>query len=453
MPGCPCETRSFLLKRRMISPQSIKPPAHRLSAEPAPARRIQLRTLVLIRWIAIAGQAMTLLLVDLGLGFGVPLVPALGIVGASAAMNLAVILHFGNGGRLGERAATWHLAFDVLQLAALLYLTGGLRNPFCPLLLAPVTVSASILSGRSTIALCALAIAAASLLAVEHWPLPWDGAPPELPLPYVTGVWAALVCGIGFIATYVARVATDARRMSDALAATQLALSREQRVSSLGTLAAAAAHELGTPLATIAVVARELASDLPADSPQREDAELLLSQTARCRDILAELARRPDTAETFLRMALGDLIEEAAAPHRRSDVEFTVLRETPDDSPEPHLARTPEIVHGLGNFLANAQQFAYSEVTVDVTWTAREVTVRIADDGPGFPLQLLGRLGEPYLSSRSGHTEHMGLGIFIAQTLLERTGARVSFTNAPEGGAEVAVTWPRAIFDTSNEGG
>lgn len=425
--------------------------AARAPASP-PARRIQLRTLVLIRWLAVAGQTAALVFVDRGLGFDVALIPTFGVVAASAAMNLGVILHFGAGGRLSERTAALHLAFDVIQLAALLFLTGGLRNPFCPLLLAPVTVSASILSGRSTLALSALAIAAASLLAIVHEPLPWDGAPPELPLLYVTGVWAALVCGIGFIATYVARVATDARRMSDALAATQLALAREQRVSSLGTLAAAAAHELGTPLATIAVVARELASDLPPDSPQREDAELLLGQTARCRDILAELARRPDTAETFLRMALGDLIEDAAAPHARPDVEFTVLRDALDDTPEPHLARTPEIVHGLGNFLANAQQFAYGEVTVDVAWSAREVTVRIADDGPGFPLPLLGRLGEPYLSSRSGETGHMGLGIFIAQTLLERTGAQVTFTNAPEGGAEVAVTWPRAIFGTTNEG-
>ncbi|MFN4088377.1 MAG: ActS/PrrB/RegB family redox-sensitive histidine kinase [Alphaproteobacteria bacterium] len=416
----------------------------------AAARRVHLRTLVLIRWIAIVGQTAALVFAEVGLGFQVPLLPAFMVVGASIAMNLFVLMRFGHGARLGERAATWHLGFDVLQLAALLYLTGGLRNPFCLLLLAPVTVSATILSERSIVILSAFTIAAASLLAVAHWPLPWGPAAPDLPLLYITGVWAALVCGIVFIATYVARVAMDARRMSDALAATQLALAREQRVAALGTLAAAAAHELGTPLATIAVVARELARDLPADSPQREDAELLLSQTARCRDILAELARRPDTAETFLRMTLGDLVEDAAAPHARPEVTLAVVRRALDDSPEPHLARTPEIVHGLGNVLANALQFAYAEVSVLLTWDRHRVTVRVSDDGPGFPLQLLGRLGEPYLSGRSGETEHMGLGIFIAQTLIERTGGQVSFANRAAGGAEVAVTWPRAIFETSH---
>lgn len=435
-----------------------KPPANvadavsARSTVPPSDRSIRLRTLVLIRWIAIVGQATALLLVDRVLGFDVPMVPALLAVGASVAVNILVTLLHGLKARLGEQAAALHLAFDVLQLALLLYLTGGLRNPFCLLLLAPVTVSASILSTRSTAALSALTIAAASILGVTHWPLPWEGPPPDVPQLLITAVWASIVCAILFITVYVARVAQDARRMSDALAATQFALGREQRVSALGTLAAAAAHELGTPLATIAVVARELAHDLPPDSPHREDAELLLSQTARCRDILAELARRPDTAETFLRMALSDLIEDAAAPHQRPDVTLVVDRHAEDDTPEPQLVRTPEIVHGLGNFLANAQQFAATTVEVDLEWNSRHVTVRITDDGPGFPLALLGRLGEPYVSGRSGTSGHMGLGIFIAQTLIERTGGTVSFDNRLDRGAEVAVTWPRAIFEATEEG-
>ena len=236
--------------------------------------------------------------------------------------------------------------------------------------------------------------------------------------------------------------------MSAALAATQIALAREQRLSSLGTLAAAAAHELGSPLATIAVGAREIARDLPPDSALAEDMELLLSQTTRCRDILAELARRPeaDGGDPFLQLPLADLVDEAAAPHTRAQVALEIVAERAD-GPEPQLARSPEIVHGLGNLLANAIQFAASRVEVLLAWNRDEVQVTIADDGPGFPAHLLGRLGEPYLSGRAGTGEHMGLGIFIAQNLLQRTGASVEFANRRASGAEVVVRWPRPILE------
>ncbi len=414
--------------------------------------QVQLRTLVLIRWVAVAGQAITLLLVHFGFGFTLPIVPALLVVGASAALNLLIARRHGLGARLSEEVAAFHLAFDIMQLALLLYLTGGLRNPFDLLLIAPVTVSASILSTRSTVGLALLAIGCASLLAVLHLPLPWDGGPPDLPALYLLAKWAAVVCAIGFIAAYVSQVATEARRMSDALAAAQLALAREQRISALGTLAAAAAHELGSPLATIAVVAREIARDLPPDSPLAEDMELLLSQTARCRDIIAELARRPEAqgGDPFLRLPLADLIDEAAAPHQRPEVSVEIVAEA-TEGPEPQIARTPELVHGLGNLLANAIQFANSRVEVLMAWNATEVRLTVADDGPGFPSYLLSRLGEPYLSSRSGQGGHMGLGIFIAQTLLQRTGAKVRFSNRRQGGAEVAVRWARAILESGGD--
>lgn len=423
------------------------------AAASAPDRRadesgqVQLRTLVFIRWVAVAGQAATLLLVHYGLGFDLPILPALLVVASSAALNGVVLLRHGRAARLGDGDAALYLAFDVLQLSLLLFLTGGLRNPFDLLLLAPVTVSASILSMRSTVGLSVLAIACVSLLAVLHLPLPWKGGAPDLPPLYLVAKWAAVVCAILFIAAYVGQVALEARRMSGALAETQLALAREQRMSALGGLAAAAAHELGSPLATIAVVAREIARDLPPDSPLAEDMELLLSQTARCRDILAELARRPeaDGGDRFLRLPLADLVDEAAAPHGRPEVGLEIVAGR-TQGPEPQLARTPEIVHGLGNLLANAIQFAASRVDVLLAWNDRDVQVTIADDGPGFPPYLLGRLGEPYLSGRSGTGEHMGLGIFIARTLLERTGATVSFANRRRG-AEVVVRWPRAILE------
>jgi two-component system sensor histidine kinase RegB len=410
--------------------------------------RVRLRTLARIQWVAIAGQAGALLMVYFGLGFALPLGPALAIVAASALLNLAITIDRPSGLRLGERAAAWYLGFDVCQLAALLYLTGGLENPFAFLLLAPVTVSATILSIRITMLLCALALACISLLAAYHLPLPWGPDQLSLPFIYVVGVWVALALGIVFFAAYTWRVAEEARRMSDALAATQVALAREQQMSALGGLAAAAAHELGSPLGTISLVARELGRELPNDSPHAEDVQLLISQSERCRKILADFAARPGTdgGIPFTDVPVDALVEAAAAPHMDGRV-VVVFDAGPaadaEDEPAPIVMRSPEFIHGLGNLIQNAVQFARREVVVRTRWSDREITVSISDDGTGFPDHVLERLGEPYISGRGRTGEHMGLGIFIARTLLNRTGATVSFANGEMGGAEVMVRWPR----------
>lgn len=415
--------------------------------------RVRLRTLTLIRWAAVAGQAAAILVVHFGLEFPLPLGPTLAVVAASALFNLVV----GHGrrvvARIGEATATWCLAFDIAQLAALLYLTGGLENPFAFLLLAPVTVSATVLSLRSTAALCALSLMCITVLAVDHVSLPWGLGGFALPTTYVLGSWVALGLGIAFFASYTWRVAQEAREMSNALAATQLALAREQELSALGGLAAAAAHELGSPLGTIAVATREIARELPDDSPIAEDVNLLISETARCRDILAELARRPrgDDSWPFSRVPVDALVEAAAARHAVPQVNIRHEIAPPDNSSgtaAPSTDRSAEIVHGLGNLIQNAVQFAATEVEIITRWTADEVGVTIRDDGPGFPARMLDRVGEPYLSARGPDGEHMGLGIFIAQTLLRRTGAVVAFANRGSGGAEATVSWDRPDFES-----
>jgi len=341
----------------------------------------------------------------------------------------------------------------VLQLSALLYLTGGLQNPFAILILAPVTVAATILSRRSVLGLSMLAVCMISILAVAHEELPWSGQPPVFPFPYVLGVWAALVVSTLFITGYVWNIAGGARRMGEAFNETQLALAREQKVSAVGALAAAAAHELGSPLATIAVIAKELVRELPPDSPHYEDAKLLLSQSERCRTILAELAHRQETdgGSPYAKLPISALVEAAGAPHRREGVRVIYVTAQATEGDEPMVARSPEILHGLGNLIQNAVQFADAEVTVTVSWDASTIGVDIADDGTGFPPEVLARLGEPYISGRSDRTGHMGLGIFIAQTLLERSGARLSFSNLPEGGAHVAIQWRRGNLE-ANQG-
>ena len=418
--------------------------------EPRPGfDRISLRRLVLIRWIAVAGQAVTLLVVHYVLDFHLPLLPAFAVVFASVLLNLFIIVHRRAATRLGEREAAGYLAYDLLQLGLLLYLTGGLENPFSILILAPVTVAATVLSQRSVVSLAIFAIATITVLALWHLPLPWRSAPPLVfPPELILGIWTSLVCATAFIGGYTWSVAEEARRLRDAVAATQLALAREQRVSAVGALAAAAAHELGSPLATIAVVAKELVRDVPADSPYAEDAMLLLSQSERCREILAQLARHPDDdgGSPYTQLPISALVEASGALYHDPRVRL-IFATAGDPTDEPLVSRSPEIMHGLNNLIQNAVQFARREVSVMITWDRDAVTVEVADDGPGFPAHLLGRLGEPYLSTRAGASNHMGLGIFIAQSLLERSGADLVFDNLVEGGAHVVISWNRTNLE------
>ncbi len=411
--------------------------------------RLRLRTLIMIRWVAAAGQTTTVLVVHYGLGFPLPLLLCLGVIGALAASNLPLSQPALARRRIGDRAAAMLLGFDVVQLALLLYLTGGLQNPFGILIIAPVMVSATILSRGATITLTLLAVVSISVLAVYGLPLPWAPNSLDLPLVYVLGIWTALAVASVFISAYVWSVAEESRRMSDALAATQISLARQQRLSALGALAAAAAHELGSPLATIAVVAKELSREIPDDSPHAEDVELLLSQSDRCRQILAGLTQTPETGggEPFERQRLSHLAEIAAEPYRGGPVEIAIVSAVEDaaEIDEPVIARSPEILSGLGTLIQNAVQFARSRVTISPDWDENIIQITIADDGPGYSAEVLSMIGEPFISTRGDDAEHMGLGIFIAQTLLERTGAELGFAN--RGGAEVVIRWPRAILD------
>mgnify|MGYP000521499017 CR=1 FL=1 len=432
---------------------------------PAPPQdgRLRLRTLVLIRWIALIGQATTLAVVYFGLGYAIPFIPAMAVIAASGALNVVIAIARPTTIWVSDREAFWNLCFDLVLLAALLCLTGGLQNPFSMLILAPVVISGWALSRRSTLGLSALAVAAASFLAFWHLPLPWPQAGILLSPVYIAGVWAALVIAVIFIASYVSSVAIESQRMSRALAATQLALAREQQLSALGGLAAAAAHELGTPLGTIAVVARELQRELPEDSPLREDVELLHAESLRCRAILAGLAERPegDDGSPYHQLPMVALVEAAAAPHRREGVEIEITAGPAVDSTatQPTVTRNAEVLHGVGTLIQNAVQFARRRVQVDLTWDEESVMLRIADDGPGFDLTVLSRLGEPYYSTgararRRGEEQHMGLGIFIAQTLLAHHGATLEFSNdlagsEGSGGAVVEIRWPRASLEVA----
>lgn len=429
-------------------------------AAPAPRGRLRLRTLVVIRWIALLGQAITLSVVYFGLDYPIVFVPAMAVIALAGVLNVVLSVARSSATWVSDREALWHLCFDVVQLAVLLGLTGGLQNPFAILILAPVVVSGWALSRRSTLIISALALALVSALAFWHLPLPWPDSGILLSPVYVSGVWTALVIAVVFIASYVSSVAQENRRMSQALEATRLALVREQQLSALGGLAAATAHELGTPLATIAVVARELQRELAPDSPLREDIELLHAESLRCRSILSGLAERPawDDGSPYHQLPMSALVEAAAAAHHREGVvlEIRAGPAVDSDAAQPTVPRNAEILHGLGTLIQNAVQFARHRVDLDLTWDEESVMLRIADDGPGFDMTVLSRLGEPYYSTgprdrRRGEDQHMGLGIFIARTLLAHLGAGMDFSNDLSGGAVVEIRWPRHRLEWKDE--
>lgn len=427
--------------------------------------QLRLQTIVRLRWLAVLGQSMTVIGAYWVLGIHLPIAGCLAVIALSAWLNVALRIRYPASHRLKSGYAFLMLGYDILQLAALLYLTGGLENPFAFLLIAPVAVSASTLPLRITAALGALAIAAASVLTSFHHPLPWfNHTNLMLPFPYVMGIWAALVSGILFIGFYSWRTAEEGRRMAKALAAAEMVLAREQKLSALDGLAAAAAHGLGTPLATIAVVTKELMRDAKTTDLHYEDLTLLRAQAERCREILAEIAGGGEQRDLIVsRLPLSHLIEEIVEPHRLVDVPIDVTIGPAQDgpsagAPEPVTERNPGMLYGLGNLVENAVDFADSKVEVDARWSKDEVRIVIADDGAGFPPHVLEQLGEPFVTTRaatgSGQEapdEHvgMGLGFFIAKTLLERSGARLELANRPppQGGALVTVVWPRGRFE------
>ena len=422
-----------------------------------PQRHIRLDTILRLRWLAALGQLAAIFIVAQGLEFDVPVIPCVAIVGLSAMVNLALQVAFNPMQRLEPVYAAALLALNIVELAGLLFFTGGLQNPFSFLFLAPVLISATALPIRLTIALGVLAVACASALVFFHTALPWDSDDPlVLPPIYLLGVWLSILVAIGVTSLYAFQVTEEARKLSDALAATELVLTREQHLTQIDGLAAAAAHELGTPLSTIFLIARELEKSVQGDEHLASELTTLREQAQRCRDILAKITQLSASGAPFDRMPLSTLIEETVAPHRDFDVAIKV-RLAVAATREPVGARNPAILYGVGNILENAVDFARTTVEVNAWWNAETVEIIISDDGPGIAPDMLRRIGEPYLSRRRStdeeQSEHsgLGLGIFIARTLLERTGAKVSFTNRtfPDHGAVVQIVWPRERFEAS----
>lgn len=484
-------------KTLRVAPGMAGSLAPRLFSSEDPAWRattgMRLRTLLILRWLAVIGQTAAIAIVHFGFGFALPLLPCLGIIAASAVLNVTLASRYPSSKLLTEREAALYLAFDVLQLTLLLMFTGGIANPFAILLLAPVTIAATMLTGRVMFLVMFFALACGTLIWGWHWPLPWRAGEtvPVDPL-YGFGQWAALALSLGFMTIYAARISVEARRLSEALTRTRLSLASEQKLSALGSLAAAAAHELGTPLGTIAVVAKEMQREGPKEGQLAEDIALLVSEANRCRQILGRLSRDPASGDdAFKIVRLGTFLEELADQYRspRAEIVIDAAAEPAVDRDvdreagsmgsligrgtkrapwpgvaEPLVRRTPELRHGMANLVENATDFATTTVVLRARWSAETVTIAVEDDGPGFSPEVIERLGEPYVTTRRRREqaelqrdehEGMGLGFFIAKTLIERTGGRLRLQNRmpPATGATVSVSWSRAAIEVGEAEG
>jgi two-component system sensor histidine kinase RegB len=400
-----------------------------------------------LRWIAIGGQFVTLIVVGLYLGYPLLWPSLIAAVVASAVLNIGLTTLYPRNARLEGRDLGLHLGFDLIQAGVLLFLTGGLANPFAVLLIVPVTIAATMLRGRAMAAMAA--VAAAILVVLWMWakPLPWNGTPPDFPAVYRLGVAVSLALAVGFLAIYLWLVSAEARDRARALVATEAALTRETRMSALGSLAAAAAHELGGPLGTITLIAHSLAEQLGDDPDFGEDIRLLESEAARSRGILIRIAQRAEADDPFATLGLDVLLHEVANSVHPARVPVTVNA----PSPQPLVRRSPELLHGLQNLVANAVRHAGSSVELRASETAAEIAIAVIDDGTGFAAELLPHLGEPDPGPSHSGAGGTGLGIFIATTLIERTGGRLAFRNRIEGGARVDVRWPRSHIEATEQ--
>ncbi len=419
-----------------------------IGAVAAGERRVRLHNFILMRWIAVAGQTATIMAVVFVFDIAVPLAWSLAIVSISAWLNVYLMAVQDQRRLLTDWEAAAQLAFDVCQLATLLAINGGLENPFATLLAASVVIGFTALPTLQALFVAGLGVLASLMIWRFHRPLPWTALGFDPPPLYEAGHWVALLTAAGFISVFAWRSALEARRMSMALAVTQAVLAREQRLSALGGLAAAAAHELGTPLGTIYMTAKEMARFLPRGTALRDDADLLVSQSERCRELLQQLSRRGVEGDAVhARMAVRDLLREVVQP--LADIGPRIDVRLEGDGAEtggPRLRRLPELLYAIGNYVENAIDYAQSEVIVTGRWDAEHLEIEVRDDGEGFAPDVLNKLGEPYVSRR-GHAAEgggLGLGFFIAQTFVERTGGRVSFRNGryPDRGAVVTARWP-----------
>ena len=403
------------------------------------------KTLVFLRWIAIFGQIFSVNLVYffLDLNFPVLLCHIIIIIG----LFTNIYLQFGlKATLLKDFYSSSFLMYDIIQLSILLFLTGGIFNPFAILLIVPTIVSSTFLSVGSTIILGTSTILILFVLTFFHMPLPgMEEYVLSFPNYYVTGILISLIIGLIFLSYFGIRFAGETKKRSDALNKLQQILAKEYELESLGGQAAAAAHSLGTPLATISVVSKELRKEVGNNSKLTKDIDLLISQTRRCSEILKKISQKKIISDEFLSsMSFEDLMEDIVKSFKESS-EKNIKINTEKDTNKIDIKRNPELVYGLRNFIGNAVKFAKNNILISIISDNINLYIQIEDDGPGFPEDIIEALGEPYIKSKSITSKDnagLGLGTFLGKTLLERQSAVILFeNNSSLKGAKVKIKW------------
>tara|TARA_B100000963_G_scaffold347217_1_gene353295 strand:- start:2403 stop:3692 length:1290 start_codon:yes stop_codon:yes gene_type:complete len=411
------------------------------------------KTLVILRWIAIIGQLTAINLVYFYLKLDFPVIITYSILFLGILTN--IYLQFAiRSVILKDLNASIFLIYDLLQLSALLYLTGGISNPFSILMIVPAIVSSTFLSMGTTIVLGILTIVFLFALTVFHYPLPGihDNSF-TFPKLYLVGYFFAIIVCLVFLSYFGIRFSGESKRRSDAVTKLQQVIAKEYELESLGGQAAAAAHSLGTPLATISVVASELKKELGKNSEHSKDIELLISQTKRCGEILKQISKKQIKDDQFFsKTSIDNLLNEIIDTFKETSSKKLILN-AEKHSNKFSLQRSPELIYGLRNFIGNAVKFSRSLVEIEIKSDLKKLEVLINDDGPGFPEDIKLNLGEPYIKSKSSKVKSntgTGLGTFLGKTLLERKSARLSFLqNNKFGGACVKIIWNVADLKTN----
>ncbi len=403
------------------------------------------KTLINLRWIAISGQLIAINTVYFYLNLEFPIKISYAIIAIGLFTNIYLQFKIKTS-ELKDVYASLFLLYDLIQLSALLYLTGGISNPFSILLIIPAIVSSTFLSMGTTIILGIITFICLIFLTIFHYPLP--GIHEEgitFPTLYLTGYLLAIIIGLIFLSYFGIKFAGENKRRSDAISKLQQVIAKEYELESLGGQAAAAAHSLGTPLATISVVASELKKEIGNNKEISKDIDLIVSQTQRCGEILKKISKKQIKEDSFFKnINLENLLEEIIENFKETSSKNIYLI-TSEDKNKKNFKRTPELVYGLRNFIGNAVKFSRSSVEIKITSNDKIVKVSINDDGPGFPDDVIEILGEPYIKSKSSLVKSnsgTGLGTFLGKTLLERQMANLTFTKDNNlGGASVVIIW------------
>jgi|TARA_B110000027_G_C16093395_1_gene289572 two-component system, sensor histidine kinase RegB len=403
------------------------------------------KTLVILRWIAIIGQLIAINFVYYYLKLELPIIAVHTVVLVGLITNL--ILQFKiKENQLKDLYSGFFLIYDLFQLTFLLYLTGGITNPFSFLMIVPSIFSSTFLSMGTTIILGTLTIILLFFLKNFHEVLPGlDVYRFSFPEYYLEGILISIIIGLIFLSYFGIRFSGETKKRSEALEKLQQVMAREYQLDSLGGLAAAAAHSLGTPLATISVVAKELKKEIGDKSKHAKDLELLVSQSKRCSDILRRISRKEIEDDQFINIVkVEDLLEEIIISFKETtDVKIDLISD--EDKNKINIKRAPELVYGLRNFIGNAVKFSKSRVEITLRSDEKAIEIKINDDGPGIPEDIITKVGEPYIKSRSkelNSNSGLGLGTFLGKTLLEKKNARLLFrSNEGLGGALVLIRW------------